>query len=182
MFCLIYIAHNGSQPGSVPNGPSQTDIPECPQVLEISKTQSCLLSKMQEKSIQQCMDEVGRKNYIDTLEQSDLTQVQFPNYPNMSLKRISETQIGVYRIEKRSVVEKGYLYNSVKDTIEVDRVGNYYVVPIEQWKYEQLPERPKEEATKIKGCQNYTSDKNVVINYDRVLIQLIDAIQKRKID
>lgn len=170
MFCLIYIS-NPIQGGFIP------------QVLEISKNKSYLLNKMQEKAFHQCIDHVGRKNYVDTLSESDLTKVVYPLYPNMTLKKVSDSEIQVCNVEKLIFVEKGYIYNSTKELLEINLVGTYYVLDVEQWKYEDLPERPQNERPIGTSVENSVQmEESVVRNYDRVILQLVEAIQKRKVD
>jgi hypothetical protein len=167
MFCLIFLPNNGEN--------------RIPNVLEISQSKSALLQRMEEKTIQRCIDEVGRKNFVNTLdEKNDLTTIIYPLYPNFALRR-KEDSISVHRVEKKQVVVKGYLYNSTNEVIEVSDIGVYYVLPIEHWRYEELPERPEEEKQKIvKPVEKKSED--MLKNYDKVLLQLIESIQKRKID
>lgn len=169
MFGLIYISYDGRR--------------ITPQILEVSKNRTNLLSKLMERANQICIDEVGRKNHVDTLEHKDITIVEFPIYPNTCLKRISENQIEIHRVEKKSVVEKGYLYNSTKDIIETKCIGSMYVLDVEQWNHEDLPSRPVQIKSCIeKSIQTDGPEKSMVKNYDRVILQLIESIQKRKID
>jgi hypothetical protein len=162
MFCLIYLS--GQQPN----------------VLELSQSQSCLCKVMEEKSIQQCIDEVGRKNFVNTLdEEKELSLIPFSVYPSLGLKRFNENQIQVYRMEKKQVVDKGYLYNSYKDVVESHLVGTYFVCGVENWKYEDLPQRPKEETQKVVKPER--KSESMLKNYDKVLLQLIENIQKRKV-
>ena len=167
MFCLLYISTQGTTP----------------QVLEIAKNKSALLERMKEKAFLQCIDHVGRKNYVDTLNESDLTKVFYPSYPNMALRKKSETEIDVLQVEKAVIVEKGYLYNSTREQLEIKPVGTYYVVEAELWKYEELPVRPVEERRMVDTHEkSVQTDGSVTRNYDKVILQLVEAIQKRKID
>lgn len=167
MFCLIFLPNNGEN--------------RIPNILEISQSKSALLQRMEEKSIQRCIDEVGRKNFVNTLEEkNDLSTVNYPLYPTFALQR-KEDAVSVHRVEKKQVVVKGYLYNSTNEVVEVSDVGVYYVLPIEHWRYEELPERPDEEKQKIvKPVEKKSED--MMKNYDKVLLQLIESIQKRKIE
>ena len=167
MFCLIFLPNNGEN--------------RIPNVLEISQSKSALLQRMEDKAIQRSIDEVGRKNFVNTLdEENDLSTIIYPLYPNFALRR-KEDSISVHRVEKKQVVVKGYLYNSTHEFVEVSDVGVYYVLPIEHWRYEELPERPEEEKQKIvKPVEKKSED--MLKNYDKVLLQLIESIQKRKID
>lgn len=167
MFCLIYFPESG--------------VEIQPNVLEISQNQSTLVGKMEELGIQRCIDEVGRKNFVNTLEQKDLLSIQYPIYPTLALKKLSNTVMAISRLEKKQVVDKGYLYNSTKEVVEMSSVGTYYVVPVEHWKYEDLPQRPEEEKQKVVKPVQIRSE-TMLKNYDRVLLQLIESIQKRKID
>lgn len=167
MFCLIYISNSSFKP----------------QVLEISKNKSYLLNKIKEKAFQQCIDHIGRKNYIDTLNEPDLEKVSYPIYPTMTLKQISETDIQVVSIDKQQILEKGYIYNSTKEILKVNPQGTFFVLDVEQWKYDELPERPKEEQVMICKSENsIQTDYTVNRNYDKVILQLVEAIQKRKIN
>jgi hypothetical protein len=167
MFCLIYICNSILKP----------------QVLEISKNKPYLLTKIKEKAFQQCIDNIGRNNYIDTLNEQNLENVSYPVYPTMTLKKLSDTEIQVVAIEKTQILEKGYIYNSTKEVLEVKPQGTYYVLDIENWKYDELPERPKEEQIMIcKSEKSIQTDQVVTRNYDKVILQLVEAIQKRKID
>lgn len=159
MFCLIYFTDK-------------------PQVLEISSSKSNILSTLQEKSIQQCIDNVGRKNFVNTLESPDITKVEYPILPNMALNKISETEIQVFQITKSTIIEKGYLYNSTKEVLETTLIGTYYVADVEKYKYDDFPQRPTDESKKTIRPVSDSLNKN----YDRVLLQLIESIQKRKID
>lgn len=167
MFCLIFLPNIGEN--------------RIPNVLEVSQSKSALLQRMEDKAIQRCIDEVGRKNYVNTLdEKNDLSTVTYPVYPNFALQRKEDT-ISLHRVEKKQMVVKGYLYNSTQEVVEVSSVGVYYVVPVEHWKYEELPERPEEEKQKIVKPVEKKSE-IMLKNYDKVLLQLIENIQKRKID
>jgi hypothetical protein len=167
MFCLIFLPYIGEN--------------RIPNVLEISQSKSALLQRMEDKAIQRCIDEVGRKNYVNTLdEKGDLTTLIYPVYPNFALQR-KEDSVTVHRVEKKQVVVKGYLYNSTQDVVEVSNLGAYYVLPVEHWKYEELPKRPEEDRQKIvKPIEKKSED--MLRNYDKVLLQLIESIQKRKIE
>jgi hypothetical protein len=87
---------------------------------------------MQELAFQQCVDEVGRKNYVNTLDEADLCKIEYPVYPNCSLKK-GENTIQVYRIEKKTTLEKGYIYNSVKEYQEIQLIGCYHVCEVQRW-------------------------------------------------
>jgi hypothetical protein len=164
MFCLIYITPSNS-----------------PNVLELSQSQSSLSKIMEEKAIQQCIDEVGRKNFVNTLDdEKELNEIVYPVYPSLTLKRINENQIQVYKVEKKQIVDKGYLYNSYKDVVEVILVSNYFVCGVENWKYEDLPQRPRDENQKTIRPVEKKSD-TMLKSYDKVLLELIENIQKRKI-
>jgi hypothetical protein len=163
MFCLIYLT-----------GEHQ------PNVLELSQSQSSLCKVMEEKAIQKCIDEVGRKNFVNTLDdEKDLISLFFPVYPNFGLKRVNENTIQVYHIVKKQVVDKGYLYNSYKDVVESVLVGTYFVLGVENWRYEDFPQRPVEETQKTTRPEKRSD--NMLKNYDKVLLQLIESIQKRKV-
>ncbi len=163
MFCLIYLT-----------GENQ------PNVLELSQSQSCLCKVMEEKAIQKCIDEVGRKNFVNTLDdEKDLVSLIFPIYPNLALKRVNENTIKVFKIVKKQVVDKGYLYNSYKDVVESEWIGTYFVLGVENWKYEDFPQRPLEETQKLSRPEKRSD--NMLKNYDKVLLQLIESIQKRKV-
>ena len=166
MFCLIYFPFIG-------------DVKQ-PNVLEISQSKPNLQQKMEEKAIQQCIDEVGRKNFVNTLDQKDnLKSVSYPIYPTLAPLKTSETTIEVYKIEKKQIIVKGYLYNSTQEVVESSLMGTYYVVQVENWKYEELPQRPQEEKQIIiRPLEN----KPMIRNYDNVLLQLIESIQKRKLE
>lgn len=164
MFCLIYLS-----------GQYQ------PNVLELSQSQSSLCKVMEEKAIQQCIDEVGRKNFVNTLdEEKELSLITFSVYPSLALKRINENQIQVHKMEKKQVVDKGYLYNSYKDVVETSLIGTYFVLGVENWKYEDFPQRPVDESVKVVRPVEKKSD-SMLKNYDKVLLQLIESIQKRKV-
>ena len=187
MFCLIYFSDK-------------------PNVLEISQTKTTLIQRLVDKSIQQCIDEVGQKNFVNTLEVSgNILDVSYPMFPNFALKKCSEDKIEVHRVEKKQVVEKGYIYNTTKDVVESFLVGTYYVVPVENWKYDDLPQRPEEEkrymirpfearyftGTRRPTMLNMSSIQSMPIHsrvktemrpYDKVLLELIESIQKRKVD
>jgi len=190
MFCLIYFS-------------------DIPHVLEISQNKSTLTDRLVEKSIQQCIDEAGRKNFVNTLEKSEnLIDIVYPVYPNFALKKHSDEKIEVYKIEKKQIIEKGYIYNSTKDIVESSLVGTYYIVPVENWKFDDLPQRPLEEprllikpfhspnyqiATHLRSRVKTSSECSTSgnsnlpvagpsVNYDKVLLELIESIQKRKID
>lgn len=166
MFCLIYFTNIGE---------SRT-----PNVLEISQSQDSLLQHMEEKAIQQCIDEVGRKNFVNTLdENSPLETLTYPIYPTLVLKRENKT-ISVHRVEKKQLVVKGYLYNSTKDFIELSHIGSYYVVPVENWRYDDLPSRPEDENKKVLKPSETKKSQEMYNNYDKVLLQLIQTIQSRK--
>jgi hypothetical protein len=177
MFCLIYFSDK-------------------PNVLEISQSKQTIMERLVDKSIQQCIDEIGQKNFVNTLDNPEpLTEIAYPVFPNFGLKKVSEDKVEVYKIEKKQIVERGYIYNSSKDVVESSLVGTYYVVPVDNWKYEDLAQRPQEEPrflirpveTKIYNnpsvqSQNKTKSSNQTKNYDKVLLELIEAIQKRKIE
>lgn len=167
MFCLIFLPNKGEK--------------LTPNVIEISQNKSSLLQRMEEKAVQKCIDEVGRKNFVNTLEaKTDLSTLVYPIYPTFALKRI-EDSISVHRVEKKQVIVKGYLYNSTDEIVEVSDAGVYYIVPVENWKYEDLPQRPDEEKQRVvKPVEKKSED--MLRNYDKVLLQLIESIQKRKID
>jgi hypothetical protein len=163
MFCLIYFSNQ-------------------PNVLEISQNKEGLLKKMEEKAIQQAMDEVGRNHFVNTLDSKDpLAQIEFKAYPSLGLVRV-EQQIEVYKVEKKQVVVKGYLYNSTEEVKETSKIGTYYVVPVEQWKYDDLPKRPEEEKEKTTKPFATQTSPSMIQNYDKVLLELITCIQKRKIE
>jgi len=159
MFCLIYFTDK-------------------PQVLEVSPNKSNILSNLQDKSIQQCIDQVGRKNYVNTLDVQDITKIEYPIYPNMALKKVSETEIQVFQITKSVIVEKGYLYNSTKEILESKWIGTYFVSEVESYRYEDFPQRPVDEVKKAIRPASET----MIKNYDKVLLQLIESIHKRKTD
>ena len=164
MFCLIYFSNQ-------------------PNVLEISQNKEGLLKKMEEKAIQQALDEVGRNHFVNTLDTKEsLNQVQFQVYPSLGLIRTTPEQIQVHKVEKKQVVVKGYLYNSVEDIKETSPVGTYYVVPVDQWRYEDLPKRPEEEKEKTTKPVATQTCASTLQSYDKVLIELIGAIQKRRLD
>lgn len=167
MFCLIFLPNKGEK--------------LTPNVIEISQNKSSLLQRMEEKAVQKCIDEVGRKNFVNTLdEKKDLSSLVYPIYPTFALKR-GEDSISVHRVEKKQVVVKGYLYNSTDELVEVSDAGVYYIVPVENWKYEDLPKRPDEEKQRVvKPVEKKSED--MLRNYDKVLLQLIESIQKRKVD
>jgi hypothetical protein len=167
MFCLIYLPNNG-----------ESKLPT-PHVLEISQSKDTLLKHMENESIQRCIDEVGRKNFINTLdEKKDIATLPYPIYPTVVLKRGTDA-ITVHRVEKKQVILKGYLYNSVDETVRVLDVGTFFVVPITNWKYEDFPRRPEDEKKKVTRPEPCV---DMVRGYDKVLLQLIESIQKRKID
>jgi hypothetical protein len=174
MFCLIYFPNIGEDPKS-----DIRDI-SVPNALEISQSQTILVQHMEDKAIQKCIDEVGRKNFVNTLdEKQELDTLTYPIYPTLVLKRGTDS-ISVHRVEKKQVVLKGYLYNSTKDNIEISHIGTYYVVPVESWRYDDLPSRPEEEKKKIVKPLETKRSGDVYNNYDRVLLQLIQTIQSRK--
>jgi hypothetical protein len=167
MFCLIFLPYIG-----------ETRIPD---ILEISQSKSTLLQRMEDKAIQRCIDEVGRKNYVNTLdEKNDLSAISYPVYPNVALQRKEDT-VSVHKVEKKQVIAKGYLYNSTHEFVDVSCLGIYYVLPIEHWKYEDFPQRPDEDKQKITKPFEKKSE-HMMRNYDKVLLQLIERIQKRKIE
>jgi hypothetical protein len=167
MFCLIY--------STIQDGDYQ------PNVLELSQSQSSLSKLLEDKAIQQCIDEVGRKNFVNTLETTeDMLKINYPVYPSLALKRINENKMEVYKIVKKQVVDKGYIYNSYKDEVLSSLVGTYLVVKVENWKYEDLPQRPTFEEKKTTKPFEKKSE-NMIQNYDKVLLQLIENIQKRKV-
>lgn len=167
MFCLIFLPNDGKK--------------IIPIVMEISQSKTSLLQRMEEKAIQKCIDEVGRKNFVNTLnEKNDLSTIVYPVYPTFALKRDDET-VSIHRVEKKQVVVKGYLYNSTDEVVEVSDIGVYYVVPIDHWRYEELPERPDGEKQKIVKPVEKKSE-YMFQNYDKVLLELIESIQKRKIN
>jgi hypothetical protein len=164
MFCLIYFSNQ-------------------PNVLEISQSKEYLQTRMEEKAIQQSLDEVGRNNFVNTLDMKDaLDKIQFKIYPSLGLIRSTPEQIQVHKIVKKQVVVKGYLYNTTEDTVETKLIGTYYVLPVENWKYEELPSRPTEEVLKSKKPIPSSNCPQMIKNYDKVLLELITSIQKRKID
>lgn len=167
MFCLIFLPNIGEI--------------RTPNVLEISQSKSSLLQRMEENAIQRCIDEVGRKNFVNTLdEKNDLSTVVYPIYPTFASRR-HEDSISIHRVEKKQVLSKGYLYNSTHEFVEVSDVGVYYVVPIQHWRYDELPSRPDEEKQKIVKPMEKKSE-DMLKNYDKVLLQLIESIQKRRFD
>jgi hypothetical protein len=176
MFCFIYFPNNGDKK-------LNPEVPIQPNVLEISQSRNALLKSMEDKAIQQCIDEVGRKNFINTMDQKEeLDTISYPIYPTLAATKVCENMIQVYRIEKKQVVLKGYLYNSIQDTVESSLYGTYYVLPIGSWKYEDLPRRPEEEKQKIMKPVETNTSVDMIKNYDKVLLQLIESIQKRKLD
>jgi hypothetical protein len=167
MFSLVYISNLYVQPN----------------VLEISQTKQTLIQRLHDKSMQQCIDEVGQKNFVNTLDKTDsLTDIIYPLYPNFALKKISDDKVEVHKIEKKQIVERGYIYNSTKDIAESSLVGTYYVVPIETWKYDDLPQRPVEEKQIVIHPLETKKSQTMIQNYDKVLLELIESIQKRKLD
>lgn len=177
MFCLIYFPNSGDKKPN-PESPNDSHIQPC--VLEISKSRESLLKTMEDKSIQQCIDEVGRKNFVNTLDTKDLS-IEYPIYPTLTLSRLAENMIQVYRMEKKQVVVKGYLYNSTNEVVESSLHGTYYVVSVDHWKYDDLPRRPEEEKHKILKPFESKGSQTMVQNYDKVLLELIQSIQSRRI-
>jgi hypothetical protein len=151
--------------------------------LEISKNKPYLLTKIKEMASQQCIDNIGRNNYIDTLNEKNVENVSYPVIPTITLSKLSDTEIQVVAIDKTQILDKGYIYNSTKEVVEVKPQGTYYVLDIDNWKYEDLTESPKEEEIMIcKSEKSIQTDQVVKRNYDKVILQLVDAIQKRKTD
>jgi hypothetical protein len=154
MFCLLYI----------PN--SQT-----PKVIKITDDKTSLTYLMQERATSQCFDQIGKNNYVDTQLETDLTTVSYPVYPTITLKKISETEIQVFTIEKKVTVEKGYIYNTTKELLDSKQTGTYYIVQTEE-----TNNFSKQPDTKSICCDS------VVNNYDKVIVQLVEALKLRKIE
>lgn len=158
MFCLLYIPCN-----------------QHPKIIKIADDKSCLISLLQEKASSQCFDQVGKNNYVDTQSEPDLTKVSYPTYPTMTLKKISETETQVFTIDKKVFIEKGYIFNATKELFDVKQIGTYYIIQAEE-DTEEVSKQLQQTSSKSVCCEN------VVNNYDKVLIQLVEALKKRKIE
>ena len=154
MFCLLYFSDH-------------------PTIFEISPNRSSLLSKMEDKAIQTCVDEVGVKNFVHTLDR-DLSKVQFPVYPNFGLKRVSQTEIQVYKFEKGQQIEKGYIFYSVKESIESKLIGTFWVLKVES-------EEILETLNKNKPLETKKQNPALYHKYDQVILELVNTINHKKI-
>jgi hypothetical protein len=109
-----------------------SNLTRIPSVHSIGFDKNKLIKLMEEIAINFVIDNVGKNNWIDTLNSpQNFESFNFPVFPNYFLNRPSETEIGVSKVFKDKIIQHGWIYNSKKEIQKISHIGSFFLVPIE---------------------------------------------------
>lgn len=126
-----------------------SNIEKIPSVCEICSNEIFLRKRMEQIAINYAIDNVGKKNWINTLDVNISNDISnFSVYPYIILERINENEIKVFKVTKEAIVNKGYFYNSYEYKYDKKEIGSFYFVISDNWKNETKDEN-KNDVEKI---------------------------------
>lgn len=128
-----------------------SNIEKIPNVCEVCSNENFLREKMEQIAINYGIDHVGKKNWINSLEDvnknvhNELST--FTIYPYILLQRVNENEIKVFRVTKELMINRGWIYNSEEYKYEKKEIGSFFFVVSDNWKNQIETEK---EVTSVK--------------------------------
>ncbi len=133
------------------------------------------LTQLIEKYI---IDNVGKNNYVNTLQNNNATFDFFPNYK--VVKKDVDTY-DLYKVTKK-IVPSGW-FSSNKDEIDEEYIGYYKVLSVEDYSFSSSSSSSSSsdvsEESSIISPYVHTLDSNVSSNYQLVLDELTQKLMTR---
>jgi hypothetical protein len=143
-----------------------------PEVLFSSENLEILKERMGNEAITYVTDNVGKNNWINTLEKE---VEEFQVYPNYKLKRESEMEINVYKVCKENQIIQGWIFNKTKSIINEKYIGNFKILPVKN--DEKKPTLAVDNYTKSQSKKEILFQKN----FNKVLLDLMsNSLIKRR--
>lgn len=122
MFGLVYVYNN-----------------QMPNIRKVSFSRLSLWNLMEEEAINYVYDSIGKNNWINTLKLETLDEeIQFPIYPNYSIRKVSENELVVNKITKVKVTTSGWIKNYSEEKIVSEKVASFYCVAVDQYEITTL--------------------------------------------
>jgi hypothetical protein len=142
-----------------------------PEVLYYSENLEFLKDAMEDEAVNYVRDNVGKNNWINTLE-SEVKE--FPSYPNYILKKKSEKEIAIYKVTKENIIKNGWIYNNVKIEKQEKYIGNLQILSSKN----EIKSFHESTTNNIKNEKKQISIKK---NFNEVLIDLMtNSLIKRR--
>jgi hypothetical protein len=142
-----------------------------PEVLYYSENLEFLKDAMEDEAISYVTDNVGKNNWINTLEEN---VVEFKTYPNYLLKRKSDKDISIYHVTKEHIVKNGWIYNETLSIKKETYIGNIQILSVKN----NINSTPTED---IKTDQKQKKQIIFKKNFNKVLIDLMtNSLIKRR--
>jgi hypothetical protein len=150
-----------------------------PSVIDISTDKLLISDLLEKRSIDYVIDNVGKNNWVNTLETNDIKS--FPIYPNYILNKKSSTEITISKIYKQNVISNGWIYNSTAEIEQREYIGSFYILEVKNTHINT--------ALKIYNTQIENYSQSVIKvpsqlkrNFNQVLLEMAPILAKRKID
>lgn len=117
MFGLVYVNNN-----------------QIPNIRKVSFSRLSLWNLMEEEAINYVYDSIGKNNWINTLKMEiPDEEIQFPIYPNYSIRKVGDNELVVYKINKVKVMTSGWIKNYLEDKIVKEKIASFYCVAVDQY-------------------------------------------------